>query len=426
MNKKVIEGLGLNFYEEVLDNGLKVVLCKVPRNTIHARISSFFGGSMLEFKTSDENKFTKVPAGVAHFLEHKLFEKEDYDVTENFEKNGAYSNAFTTPFITSYYFSGTKKLYDNLTNLLNLVHNPYFTDENVLKEKGIISQEKKEDLDNPYSIIHDRSLVNTFKNLGYKNTVLGSLKDISSITKEDLYECYNTFYHPSNMILTIVGNINIKKTMEFVREYYDSKDFGKAKQIIFKDYNEPGSVVKERDVIYKDMNSKRLQVNYKVKIPRDFQNKYITWLYFSAFLDMNFGGLSDIYEVTSKDDNYLSKVYSKVSIVDDYYMVIFDVDIRKDQDKVIDLIDSYFKNKVYDEEKFDLIKKATINSFIISMENPFAICDGIVDQVRLYGRTIGDIFPLVKNLDFNGFKDFIDVLDLNNRSVVILDNEKTN
>lgn len=426
MNKKTIKGLGLNFYEEVLDNGLRVVLCKVPRNSIHAKISSFFGGSMLEFKTDSEKEFTRVPAGVAHFLEHKLFEKEGYDVTEKFENNGAYCNAFTTPFFTSYYFSGTKKFYDNLNNLLQLVHNPYFTDANVEKEKGIISQEKKEDLDDPYSILHERSLLNTFKNLDYKNTVLGSLKDISSITKEDLYKCYDTFYHPSNMILTIAGNINIKKTMEFIREYYAERDFGKAKQIVLRDYNEPDGVVKERDVIYKNINCKKIQVNYKIKIPKDFRCDYTAWLYFSAFLDMNFGGLSDINEVIHKDDNYLSKIFSRIIRVDDYYMVIFGVDVKKDEDKVIDLIDQYFKNKVYDEEKFELIKKASINGLIVSLEDPADICDGIVTQVNLYGRTVYEVFYLAKDLDFNGFKKFIDKIDLSNRSIVILDNKKAN
>ncbi|MBR3209706.1 MAG: insulinase family protein [Bacilli bacterium] len=426
MNRIIIGGLDLNFYEDVLDNGLKVILCKIPRNSVHARISTFFGGSNLEFKLSSEKEFTKVPAGVAHFLEHKLFEKKDYDVTERFEKNGAYCNAFTTPFVTSYYFSGSKKFYDNLTNLLDLVHNPYFTDENVEKEKGIISQEKKEDLDDPYSIIYDKSLINTFKYLNYKNTVLGSLKDISSITKEDLNKCYKTFYHPSNMVLTIAGDINIKKTMEFIKEYYSLKDFGKPKQIIFKDCDEPDRVVKESDVIYKESNSKKIQVNYKIKIPKDFRNKYITWLYFCAFLDMNFGGLSDLYEIVHKDSNYLSKIFSRLTAVDDYYMVIFGVDIKRDEDKVIDLIDSYFKNKIYDEKRFELIKKATINSLIVSMESPSEICDMMVNHVRLYDRIIDDVFYLMKNLNFDDFNEFIGMLDLNNRSVVVLDNKKAN
>ena len=426
MNRIIIGGLDLNFYEDVLDNGLKVILCKIPRNSVHARISTFFGGSNLEFKLSSEKEFTKVPAGVAHFLEHKLFEKKDYDVTERFEKNGAYCNAFTTPFVTSYYFSGSKKFYDNLTNLLDLVHNPYFTDENVEKEKGIISQEKKEDLDDPYSIIYDKSLINTFKYLNYKNTVLGSLKDISSITKEDLNKCYKTFYHPSNMVLTIAGDINIKKTMEFIKEYYSLKDYGKPKQIIFKDCDEPDRVVKESDVIYKESNSKKIQVNYKIKIPKDFRNKYITWLYFCAFLDMNFGGLSDLYEIVHKDSNYLSKIFSRLTAVDDYYMVIFGVDIKRDEDKVIDLIDSYFKNKIYDEKRFELIKKATINSLIVSMESPSEICDMMVNHVRLYDRIIDDVFYLMKNLNFDDFNEFIGMLDLNNRSVVVLDNKKAN
>ena len=132
--------LDFTIYEEVLENGLHIYLFKIPRHTIHARMTTFFGGSILEFKQEGEKEFTKMPAGVAHFLEHKLFEKKDYNPMQVYENNGAMSNAFTNKFITSYYFSCVNKFYDNLTNLIKLVHNPYFTDENVLKEKGRLSR----------------------------------------------------------------------------------------------------------------------------------------------------------------------------------------------------------------------------------------------------------------------------------------------
>ena len=223
MKKETYEKLDLDVYTETLDNGLRIFLTKVPRNEIHARITSLYGGSILEFKLKGEKEFTKVPAGIAHFLEHKMFEKKDYDPLQIYENNGAFANAFTTENITSYYFTGVDKFYDNLNNLLRCVSEPYFTDENVEKEKGIISQEKKEDLDNVYYIVKDKAYENTFHNLDVKYTVLGSLDDINSIKKEDLYKVYNTFYQPSNMVLTISGDIDINKTMEFIRDFYNKK-----------------------------------------------------------------------------------------------------------------------------------------------------------------------------------------------------------
>lgn len=425
MNKISLKKLDLDIYEEVLDNGLRVYLCNIPRHTIHARMTTLFGGSILEFKLEGEDEFTKVPAGVAHFLEHKLFEKKDYDPTLIYDKNGAMCNAFTNPFITSYYFNGAGKFYENLNNLLRCVHEPYFTDENVLKEKGIISQEKKADLDNSYSIVHDRSLLNTFKNLDYRNTVLGSLDDINSITKEDLYSCYNTFYHPSNMILTICGEIDIDETISFIKKYYDEHDFGHQKKIIIKEKNEPTKVVKKEEIIYKDIQNKEVQVNYKVKVPHRFKNEYLEKLYFSLMLDMNFGGLSDISDIANRDKNFLSGIASRIVEVDDFYVISFNVIVKDDTDKAITLIDETLKDFDYNEETFDLIKKAILNSLVISSEDTSEVCSNIVNQVRLYGKIVDNLYEFVSDLDFNTLKEYTSHVDLSNRSVVILEAKKT-
>ena len=419
MNKISLKKLDLDIYTEVLDNGLRVYLCKVPRNTIHARMTSLFGGSILEFKINGE--YCKMPAGVAHFLEHKLFEKEDYDPTLVYEENGATCNAFTTPFITSYYFNGSDNFYDNLDNLLKLVHNPYFTDENVLKEKGIISQEKKADMDDPYSIIYDRSLVNTFKNSDFKNTVLGSLEDINSITKEDLYKCYNTFYHPSNMLLTISGDIDIEKTMNFIKSFYKDKDFGNKKDIIIKEKKENEKVVKEIDYIYKDIKYKEVQINYKVKNVHMFDDEYLNSLYFSLILDMNFGGLSDISDIAQRNSNFISGISSRITKVDDFYVISFHVSVKKDENEAIDIIDKTLKDFNYNIEDFKLLKKAILNGLILSTEDANEICYKIVNQIRLYGKIIDNEKEIISKLDFDTLNKFSSLINLDNRSVVVLE-----
>ena len=419
MNKISLKKLNLDNYSEVLDNGLNIYLCKVPRNTIHARMTSLFGGSILEFKVDGE--FCKMPAGIAHFLEHKLFEKKDYDPTLVYEENGATCNAFTTPFITSYYFNGSDNFYDNLDNLLKLVHNPYFTDENVLKEKGIISQEKKADMDDPYSIIYDRSLINTFKNSDFKNTVLGSLEDIESITKDDLYKCYNTFYHPSNMILTISGDIDIEKTMSFIKEFYKVNDFGDRKKIIVKEKKEDEKVVKEIDYIYKDIKYKEIQVNYKVKNIHMFKDKYLNSLYYSLILDMNFGGLSDISDIAQRNSNFISGISSRITKVDDYYVFSFNVSVKENENEAIDIIDKTLKNNNYDIDDFNLLKKAILNGLILSTEDVNEICYKIVNQIRLYGKIIDNEKEIISKLDFDTLKKFSSLINLDNRSVVVLE-----
>ena len=424
MNNITLKKLDLDIYNEVLDNGLRVYLCKIPRNSIHARMTSLFGGSILEFKVDGD--YCKTPAGVAHFLEHKLFEKEDYDPSLVFEENGATCNAFTTPFITSYFFNGSDNFYDNLDNLLKLVHNPYFTDENVLKEKGIISQEKKADMDDPYSIIYDRSLVNTFKNSDFKNTVLGSLEDINSITKEDLYKCYNTFYHPSNMLLTISGDIDIEKTMIFIKDFYKNKDFGGKKDIIIKEKKEDEAVVKELDYVYKDIKYKEVQVNYKVKNIHMFEDEYLNSLYFSLILDMNFGGLSDISDIAQRNSNFISGISSRITKVGDYYVISFHVSVKKNEDEAIDIIDRTLKNCNYNKDDFNLLKKAILNNLILSTEDVNEICYKIVNQIRLFGKIIDNEKEIISNLDFDTLKEFSSLISLNNRSVVVLEKKANN
>lgn len=426
MEKKSYNGLDLNVYEEVLENGLRVFISPIPRHTIHARITTFFGGSVLEFKMDESKDFIKVPGGIAHFLEHKMFEKEDgVDPLSIYENNGASGNAFTNEFVTAYHFTGAGHFYENLETLLKCVHEPYFTDENVLKEKGIISQEKKQDLDNPFSIVYDRSLVNTFHNLDFKNTVLGSLEDINSITKEDLYNCYNTFYHPSNMILTISGDVAPDEVIKFIKDFYKKYDFKKRPKVEIKHKDEPESVVKDKDIIYMDNLSKEILISYKVKKPNYIKDVYLNKIYFSFLLDMKFGAISQVVDVFAKNKNLISSVSSYLEVVDDYYVILFNATVKDGEDEIIDLIDKTIKDFDFNEEDFNLIKKAVLNSTVLSTENSTGICNMISNQVYFYGKPIYDMYDKLKKLDFETFKKSIQNINLNNRSVVVLDNKNS-
>ena len=426
MEKKGYNGLDLDVYEEVLDNGLRIFISPISRHTIHARITTFFGGSILEFKMDGAKEFTKVPGGVAHFLEHKMFEKKDgVDPLSVYENNGASGNAFTNEFVTAYHFTGAGHFYDNLEVLLKCVHEPYFTDENVLKEKGIISQEKKQDLDSPFSIVYDKSLVDVFHNLDFKNTVLGSLEDINSITKEDLYNCFNTFYHPSNMILTISGDVDPKETIKFIKDFYKKYDFKKRPKIEIKHKDEPESVVKEKDIIYMNNLSKEVLISYKVKKLNYIKDDYLNKIYFSFLLDMKFGAISEIVDVFAKNKNLISSVSSYLEVVDDYYIILFNATVKDGEDEIIDLIDKTIKDFNFDKKNFDLIKKAVLNSTILSTENATGICNMISNQVYFYGKPIYDMYDKLKKLDFETFKKSIQNINLNNRSVVILDNKNS-
>ena len=153
-------------------------------------------------------EFIQVPDGIAHFLEHKLFEKEDGDVFQQFSKQGASANAFTSFTRTAYLFSSTSEFEKNLTTLIDFVQDPYFSEKTVEKEKGIIGQEINMYDDNPDWRLYFGTIANMYHHHPVKIDIAGTVESIAPITKDMLYECYHTFYHPSNMLLFIIGPVD--------------------------------------------------------------------------------------------------------------------------------------------------------------------------------------------------------------------------
>lgn len=231
MEKKVYKQLNEVLYKEVLPNGLKVyVLPKPGFHKTYGLFSTNYGSIDNEFGyVGDEPR--RVPDGIAHFLEHKLFEKEDGDVFQLFGKQGASSNAFTSFTKTSYLFSATDNIEENLLTLIDFVQDPYFTKETVEKEKGIIGQEIQMYNDDPSW----RQFFGILKNLYPKHPlhidIAGTVESIANITAEDLYACYHTFYHPSNMTLFVVGNVDPEEMLTLIRNNQAAKSFAEIREI---------------------------------------------------------------------------------------------------------------------------------------------------------------------------------------------------
>lgn len=421
MEKKTFNNLNLDVYEETLPNGLRIFLCPMPRHEVAAQMTVLFGGSVLEFELNDKN--IKVPAGIAHFLEHKMFEKEDgTDPLKIYESTGAYANAFTSPYITAYHFEGGDDFFKNLQNLLDTVHKPYFTDENVLKEKGIISQEKKNTMDQPKSIVYDKSNENLFHNSYFKHSVLGSLEDINSITKEMLYDCYNAFYHPSNMYLTITGGFDINQTLDFIKEYYQKLGLSYQKPPVKINKQEPETVFKDKEIVHRNTENKEILISYKVKPPK--KSRIITDLYFSLLLNLKFSEISDFPDITFNDENIITDVGCSFYTADDYYIINVGVTVKEDTDKIISLIDKAINDKTYSEKEFNLIKKVLLSSVILLTEKVSRTRDSIASDVYLYGNVNYDIYNTYKNISYDEFQTFVNNLNFNNKTITIVEKDK--
>ena len=217
MRKFEYPGLGETVCRCVLPNGLTVMVA--PRPGFTKKLAYFvtdFGSIHTEF-TLDGEEY-RVPAGIAHYLEHKMFDLPGRDVSAEFAARGASVNAFTSYDVTAYYFSCTEHFEENLKLLLEFVSTPYFTDESVEKERGIIDQEIGMNADNPDSQIFEKLMPALFENHPVRVPILGTCETIREITPENLYLCHRAFYNPANMILCVVGDVDPEEVAGIAEE----------------------------------------------------------------------------------------------------------------------------------------------------------------------------------------------------------------
>lgn len=232
MDKLAYQKINETLYKEILPNGLTVYLLpKAGYHKTYGLFSTNYGSIDNEFVPRGGSEYIKVPDGIAHFLEHKMFEKEEGDVFQKFGEQGASANAFTSFTRTSYLFSTTDQLELNLATLLDFVQVPYFTEESVKKEQGIIGQEIQMYQDDPNWQQFFAILKNMYPKHPLHIDIAGTVESISQITAEDLYTCYNTFYHPSNMTLFVVGKLEPEHLMGVIRENQAGKNFAAPEPI---------------------------------------------------------------------------------------------------------------------------------------------------------------------------------------------------
>lgn len=232
MSKREYPQINETVYREVLPNGLQVILVPKPEMTqTYGLFTTNYGSIDQTFKPIDETELVTVPDGIAHFLEHKLFEKEDHDVFQEFTKTGASANAYTSFTKTAYLYSATSDIANNTKILLDFVQAPYFSEQTVEKEKGIIAQEIQMYDDQPDWRAFFGILTAMYEHHPVRIDIAGTVESITEITKDDLYTCYQTFYHPANMIMTLVGQFDPTEMLELIKENQAGKTFAELSSI---------------------------------------------------------------------------------------------------------------------------------------------------------------------------------------------------
>lgn len=419
MNKRHYEQINETLYEETLTNGLKVFLLPKPEyHKIYGLFSTNYGSIDNEFIPLGQQEFVHVPDGIAHFLEHKMFEKEDGDVFQKFGQMGASANAFTSFTRTSYLFSATERLEENLTTLLDFVQAPYFTPETVEKEKGIIGQEIQMYDDDPSWRLFFGILSNLYPKHPLHIDIAGTVESIAEITADDLYTCYHTFYHPGNMTLFLVGNFEPESIIALIRDNQTSKSFPKAVEIKRHFPEETAADVRSTDQIKMAVSHPKAVLGVKGmdELPTNGTELLQYKTAISLLFQMLLGNTSQSY----------LELYDR-GIIDDSFSFEFNLDrsfhfadISSDTDhpeEFLDLLEpiirDFAKNPEINEERLALLKKKMLGKYFQSLNSLEYIANqftqNLFDGLTLFdtpqiiqGITLADVLAAGEKLISDG------------------------
>ena len=384
------------FYEK-LDNGLEIYLLPLKNKKNYAATYGIkYGGRNVDFKIGD--KVYKTPSGIAHFLEHKMFER-DNDPFSFYEKSGTEVNASTSHDYTQYYIFGTSDFENNLEYLINWLKEIDITDELVEKEKGIILEEASMYKDSPVRILNEKIKENVFINDPYRKKVIGSDSDIKKITKEEIELCFNSFYVPNNMFLICVGNFDKDRAIEIIKKNNTKKSSEKVEKIYG---NEPDNINKVYEEIEFNIDVPRISVAYKFN-KNLFNNlnilEYELDLYLHILISISLGPTSEIREKWIKQNLFLSSMY-KITETNTHFVIEFSA-ISNKPDKLSEELTKYLIDLNIDEDSFEREKKLWISGEVEAISNIQSIKYSIMDDILDYGAYIPNKIEIIKNLNKN-------------------------
>ena len=396
-------------------NNLEVYMYKNKKNKeVKASFVAKYGSKDNNFYSYNLKKYIEVPNGIAHFLEHKMFEYK-INPFEFFSKNSADCNAYTYFDRTCYYFDCNKNFYKNLSFLINYVSNPNFTDENVEKEKGIIKQEIIMYEDYLEEVLTNTVFNNLFVNDYMKYNIAGRVEDVMKITKEDLYECYNAFYNPTNMFLVVSGNFNVAKTVDIIEKLSTKKSL----ELKIKDFDEPDNVLNKYEEVIK--NVKVPLIGFGIKINN--KNKDINSisyfeekLYLSIIVNYLFGKTSNLV-MNLKKDKLISNDLDYSIIKAKYHDVLYIETRSLNYSEVIKRIENAILNFKISKEYFNRRKKVMISNYIRVFDEIKEVDSYIIDSIINYNKVHFDKYKILKNLEYNNIN-----FDLSNYTVTVIKN----
>lgn len=387
-------------------------------STAYALFATKYGSVDTTFKTNEDPDFVTVPEGIAHYLEHKLFENDECDAFDLYAKTGANANAYTSFDKTAYLFSCSQKFEENLRILLGFVQEPYFTDATVAKEQGIIGQEIRMYEDDTGWRVFFNCLQAMYEKNPVRIDIAGTIESIAKIDKDLLYRCYNTFYNLNNMVIAVAGNFDVDKTLEICDELLKpSKDHGL--QVIVPD--EPLTVHEKRNVQKLSCAIPLLNIGWKFPAysGKEQLEKYIVY---NILMELCLGRTSDFYN-RMYEDGLLNDAFNVgVFCGRGFFSVIADGE-STDPDKVLSEIEKELfrlRKEGLDEDEFITIRNKTYGELVAGFNNVESVANAMISQ-EINDVGIYDGIEITANTTFADIKSALDDFDIENNSISIIE-----
>lgn len=413
--KKISEDV----YKKTLDNGLKVVIIKKKDyKKYFACLSCKFGGIDYKYQDLSDNSIKYLPYGTAHYLEHKKFDVDDKrDISFEFSYLGANSNAFTDYGMASYIFDSYKNFDTLIELLLDFVQKPYFTDKSVRKEKGIIIQEYKSYHDSPWEKMKIKLYNNLYKEVFTKD-ILGDVKSIKSITKESLYQAFNDFYTPNNMILCLAGDINVESTFKLIEENQRNKKFKNKNIKVIHDI-EDKQVIKQ-STLKLDVPEDLALIGFRIDHEAFKHNELMLFSFkLQILLEKLIGKFSNNYQ-EMLDKKLVTSLGTSIGDATMYpYFLI--TAVLKDKNgfvKYIKKIFSHLNDLSISEEEFEALKRGLIGTILFDL-NDLETCATEYADYYFKDANLFEVIEELNNIKLQDVLDIIKYIDINNMSIVI-------
>ena len=389
---KVIESLTIKekIYTEQLENGLTVIL--VPKETTNKKYviwGTHFGSIDNHFINPENGQEIYVPDGVAHYLEHKMFEQENgKNSLDVLMALGVDANAYTTNNHTAYLFETTDHFMEALDELMDYVQHPYFTDENVEKERGIIGQEIGMYDDDPGWQLYMNALDCMYNENPIKIDIAGTVESISKIDKDVLYKCYNTFYHPSNMVMVVCGNFKPEEMLQEIKNRLVEKPKQAEIKRIYPVEEEPIHMpYKETSM---DVSKPIFAIGFKDKVTTD-ETKVKKHIAIEILMNMLIGKSSNLYQRLYQEGSILATPDLDYEFSDTYAHIMISgnsQDPKKIQQELLKEIQNQKQN--FDEKAFERIKKKVYGDYVTEYNN--------VSDISI--MLLSDYFKGINSLDY--------------------------